>query len=112
MTRAQYRTLPADKVAFYRAARKDVREMRTRTGTAKRLARLLASQDAREVVIRLPEGGERRLAREMVKEMSAPVSVMPPMEAILTRREIRDVVAYLGTLKAGKGGKGEKGGKR
>ena len=44
--------------------------------------------------------------------MSAPVSVMPPMEAILTRREIRDVVAYLGTLKAGKGGKGEKGGKR
>jgi putative heme-binding domain-containing protein len=69
---------------------------------------VLVSQDAREVVIRLPEGGERRLAREMVKEMSAPVSVMPPMEAILTRREIRDVVAYLGSLKAGKGGKGGK----
>jgi putative heme-binding domain-containing protein len=73
---------------------------------------VLVSQDAREVVIRLPEGGERRLARETVKEMSAPVSVMPPMEAILTRREIRDVVAYLGSLKGGKGGKGEKGGKR
>ena len=76
---------------------------------------VLVSQDAREVVIRLPEGGERRLGRETVKEMTAPVSVMPPMEAILTRREIRDVVAYLGTLKAGKGakgGKGEKGGKR
>jgi putative heme-binding domain-containing protein len=76
---------------------------------------VLVSQDAREVVIRLPEGGERRVARETVKEMSAPVSVMPPMEAILTRREIRDVVAYLGSLKAGKGGKGgkgEKGGKR
>jgi putative heme-binding domain-containing protein len=76
---------------------------------------VLVSQDAREVVIRLPEGGERRLGRETVKEMSAPVSVMPPMEAILTRREIRDVVAYLGSLrggKGGKGGKGEKGGKR
>jgi putative heme-binding domain-containing protein len=76
---------------------------------------VLVSQDAREVVIRLPEGGERRLGRETVKELTAPVSVMPPMEAMLTRREIRDVVAYLGSLrggKGGKGGKGEKGGKR
>jgi hypothetical protein len=51
MTRAQYRALPAEKVAFYRAARKDLREMRRRAGTAKRLARLLKQQDALRIVL-------------------------------------------------------------
>jgi hypothetical protein len=32
-----------------------------------------------------------------------PVSMMPPMLGILTPREIRDVIAYLGSLKPSKG---------
>ena len=43
MTRAEYRTLPKDKVSFYRAARKDSREAQKRAG----VARLPAKRAAR-----------------------------------------------------------------
>jgi putative heme-binding domain-containing protein len=41
----------------------------------------------------------RTFATSTIKEMSSPLSAMPPMAALLTPRELRDVLAYLQTLK-------------
>ena len=42
---------------------------------------------------------ERRIAKADIAERTNPVSAMPPVGAILKPREVRDVVAYLATLK-------------
>lgn len=60
---------------------------------------LAASSDS-TVTIRLPEGEIRRIERSQIREMPPPVSGMPPMDAILSRRDLRDVVAYLSSLKS------------
>ncbi len=51
------------------------------------------------VTVRLPDGKTQLVAREKVASVSTPVSPMPPMAAILTKAELRDLVAYLATLK-------------
>jgi putative heme-binding domain-containing protein len=65
----------------------------------------LVARDDAEVTLRLADGKEQKLEMAEVKSMSEPVSVMPPMSALLTRRELRDVVAYLAGLKGGSSGK-------
>ncbi len=37
--------------------------------------------------------------RKLIKKMSAPVSIMPPVAYILSKKELRDVIAYLASLK-------------
>jgi putative heme-binding domain-containing protein len=49
--------------------------------------------------VRLPDGKTRSLNATEVAQRTPPISVMPPMLGILTPAEIRDVVAYLTTLK-------------
>ncbi|NBV47489.1 MAG: hypothetical protein EBR95_00185 [Verrucomicrobia bacterium] len=49
--------------------------------------------------VKLPDGKTRRLNSTDVAQRTPPISVMPPMLGILTPAEIRDVVAYLTTLK-------------
>ena len=49
--------------------------------------------------VKLPDGKTRRLNVADVAQRTPPISVMPPMLGILTPAEIRDVVAYLTTLK-------------
>ena len=51
------------------------------------------------LTIRLPDGSERKLKRSEIAAQTPPVSVMPPMMGILKPREIRDVVAYLSSLR-------------
>lgn len=61
---------------------------------------VLMTEDEKSVVIDV--AGERKLLpREDIVEMGKPISVMPPMGAILNRREIRDLVAWLATLEPG-----------
>lgn len=50
--------------------------------------------------IRLPDGKEATIPSADIASQTAPISVMPPMGAILNKRQIRDVVAYLATMKA------------
>jgi hypothetical protein len=64
------------------------------------VAGTLAASSETNVTIRLPEGEIRRIERSQIREMPPPVSGMPPMEAILSRRELRDTVAYLSSLKS------------
>jgi quinoprotein glucose dehydrogenase len=62
-------------------------------------------QNAEAVVLQLGDGKRRKVARSEVVSQTPAVSVMPPMLGILKPREIRDVVAYLTSLRpAGKDG--------
>jgi len=47
-------------------------------------------------------GKSTRIDAADVKERSPVVSTMPPMGLILSKRDVRDIVAYLATLKAKK----------
>ncbi len=52
-------------------------------------------------------GNPWRVARKDIKSMTAPVSGMPALDALLSLNEVRDLVAWLSTLdKAPKGSKG------
>ena len=67
-------------------------------------------EDARNIVIRMPDPADpakqvdRTIPMSEVESRQPPVSAMPPMTFILSKSELRDLVAYLGSLKA----KGEK----
>ena len=50
--------------------------------------------------LRLPDGKEVTIGKADIAAQTPPLSMMPPMGAILSKRQLRDVVAYLGTLKA------------
>ena len=52
--------------------------------------------------VRLPDGKEITIGSADIAAQTPPISMMPPMGALLSKRQIRDVVAYLGTLKAKK----------
>ncbi|MBL9205189.1 MAG: HEAT repeat domain-containing protein, partial [Opitutaceae bacterium] len=59
----------------------------------------LASEDAKVVRLRQFDGTFQAVPRERIASVTPPVSIMPPMLGILQPRELRDVVAYLGSLK-------------
>lgn len=62
----------------------------------------LFKEDKTAVTLRLADGAEKKLPRAQITMQTPPVSMMPPMLGILTPREIRDVVAYLSSLKPSK----------
>lgn len=59
----------------------------------------LFKEDKTTVTLRLADGTEKKLSRAQITMQTPPVSMMPPMLGILTPREVRDVVAYLSSLK-------------
>lgn len=59
----------------------------------------LASENDSEVILRPTGAPELKIAKATIKTRSAPVSIMPPMSANLSLRELRNLVAYLATLK-------------
>ena len=64
------------------------------------VAGMLMKNDESEVVVRNIETQEDTVCkRENIASMPTPVSTMPPMGLILKKTEIRDLVAYLSTLK-------------
>ncbi|MEY3837019.1 MAG: hypothetical protein RL304_1, partial [Verrucomicrobiota bacterium] len=54
---------------------------------------------SKSYTVRLPDGAKRSIPAGDLTGRTPPVSVMPPMLGILTPAEIRDVVAYLETLR-------------
>ncbi len=62
----------------------------------------LASETPQAVTVRLLDGTRKAVPRGEIANQTPPVSIMPPMGAILQPREIRDVVAYLSSLKGGR----------
>jgi quinoprotein glucose dehydrogenase len=59
----------------------------------------LLKETAEEVRVRGADGKEVRLKREQIATLTPPISVMPPMVGLLNKKEIRDVVEYLASLK-------------
>ncbi len=66
------------------------------------LAGGLLKEDKATVTLRLADGTEKKIPRAQISMQTPPISMMPPMLGILTAREIRDVVAYLSSLKPSK----------
>ncbi len=64
------------------------------------LAGTLLRETPDQVVLRQPDGVVTSTAVADITSRTPPISVMPPMHGILTPRQLRDVVSYLGTLKA------------
>ncbi|MCB1077933.1 MAG: c-type cytochrome, partial [Verrucomicrobiae bacterium] len=54
------------------------------------------------VELRDPEGNSTTIKATDIKERSPVISTMPPMGLVLSKREVRDIVAYLATLRAEK----------
>ncbi len=53
----------------------------------------------KEIEVRDADNKTIKVAVDQIKERSPVISTMPPMSALLKKHEIRDVVAYLATLK-------------
>jgi putative heme-binding domain-containing protein len=69
----------------------------TRDGSA--VAGWWMEETATTLTVKLPEGGTKTLDKSTIASQTPPISTMPPMGTVLTPRELRDVVAYLQTLK-------------
>lgn len=65
---------------------------------------LLISENADDVELKMPDGNIETIASEEIASKQPPISGMPPMGLLLNPGEVRDLVAYLGSLK----GRGEK----
>lgn len=59
----------------------------------------LVKEDARLVELRATDGTLRSIARGEIEDRSTPRSAMPSMERVLSARELRDLVAFLASLK-------------
>lgn len=61
---------------------------------------IILSEDDREIVLLDAEGKEQRLPADSIEQIAEKkVSLMPDMTEILSARDLRDLVAYLATLK-------------
>jgi putative membrane-bound dehydrogenase-like protein len=63
----------------------------------------LAKETPEAVTVRLFDGKMQTIARTEIANQTPPASIMPPMTGILQPGEIRDVVAYLASLKGARG---------
>ena len=63
------------------------------------------TEDKKGLTIRNPEGAEQIIAPDTIQERGPTISTMPPMGFLLSKSEIRDLVAYLASLKGGSGEK-------
>lgn len=69
------------------------------------LGGFLLGEDEKNVVLKVPDPDrpdqmvERTIPVEEIATRQPPISAMPPMGALLNRSEIRDLVAFLGSLK-------------
>ena len=67
------------------------------------VAGTLTKENAKQITLKdLANGESKTYPRSEIKEISQAMSTMPPMIGILKKSEIRDLVAYLASLKAPK----------
>ena len=59
----------------------------------------LVKEDAQKLTLKLADGKMKEVAVVDVKSKTPPISSMPPVGLILKKHEIRDIIAYLQTLK-------------
>lgn len=59
----------------------------------------LISKDSKEVKVKMATGKVETYPASKVKSVSTPLSSMPPMGTVLSKKDLRDMIAYLKTLK-------------
>jgi putative heme-binding domain-containing protein len=59
----------------------------------------LARNNKQVFGVKMPDGSIKEIPRDQVASATKPISTMPPMGGILNKSEIRDVIAYLRTLR-------------
>jgi quinoprotein glucose dehydrogenase len=69
----------------------------------KSYAGVVVKEDAENMELKLADGSVKKIDVAEISVKTPPISVMPPMSAMLTKRQIRDLVAYLAGLKSGSG---------
>ena len=62
---------------------------------------LLKEETDESIVVQTPAGGERRIPQAEIADRTNAPSAMPPMGSLLTKRELRDVVAFMASLTRG-----------
>jgi putative heme-binding domain-containing protein len=62
------------------------------------VAGTVLEETAESLKVRATDGAEVAMMKSEIAMQTPPISVMPPMLGILTKREVRDVVAYLASL--------------
>jgi putative heme-binding domain-containing protein len=62
-------------------------------------AGILKSDSAEELSLMPPTGTLEKLEKSRIKTRESGPSGMPPLAAVLSKREIRDLVEYLASLK-------------
>jgi putative heme-binding domain-containing protein len=67
--------------------------------SGKVIAGTMTAESADDVTLRTPDGNTVRVAAKDIEERTLPTSAMPPMDRVLSLRELRDLVEYLATLK-------------
>ncbi|QIF03595.1 PVC-type heme-binding CxxCH protein [Roseimicrobium sp. ORNL1] len=67
----------------------------------KSYAGVVVKEDAETVELKLADGSVKKVDVAEITVKTPPISVMPPMSAMLTKRQLRDLVAYLSGLKSG-----------
>ena len=63
------------------------------------IAGILKAEDETRIVILTPDKREIEVSLEHIAKRTRPFSAMPPMGAVLTPRELRDLVQFLSGLK-------------
>lgn len=80
--------------------------------SGKSLGGTLMTEDEKQVTLKIPDPDdpnqliEKEIPRAQIASSQPPVSAMPPMGYLMSATEIRDVVAYLASLKKKNGKKG------
>jgi putative heme-binding domain-containing protein len=67
--------------------------------TGKVVAGVVQSEDDQSLVITTPTGEQQRIDQETIEVRSDPLSAMPLFGETLTKRELRDLVEFLSTLR-------------
>lgn len=62
---------------------------------------LLMEDNETGVTLKLPDGKIQKISRDEIASQQPPISGMPPMGLLLNHGEVRDLVAYLSSLKRG-----------
>jgi quinoprotein glucose dehydrogenase len=66
----------------------------------KNISGTLDREDSKQVRIRMADSSIKTIPRTQITTITPPMSIMPPMLGILSKTQVRDVVAYLSGLKA------------
>jgi putative membrane-bound dehydrogenase-like protein len=66
---------------------------------SKTLSGSVEKENAKELHLRAADKTLTTIAIDQITQRTVPMSMMPPMDALLNKRELRDVIEYLTTLK-------------